>query len=103
MKREFKRRGGRQVRYGSIESSGTARVTRYAAAKENLIFAPVAELADAYGSGPYFRKEVQVRFLSGAPKRKVTHRVAFSFCSIHFFLFSFHSSLKQFVTFPDKR
>ena len=33
----------------------------------NFIFAPVAELADAYGSGPYFRKEVQVQFLSGAP------------------------------------
>ena len=35
----------------------------------NFIFAPVAELADAYGSGPYFRKEVQVQFLSGAPKK----------------------------------
>ena len=38
--------------------------------RKKLIFAPVAELADAYGSGPYFRKEVQVRFLSGAPKNK---------------------------------
>ncbi len=28
----------------------------------------MAELADAYGSGPYFRKKVQVRFLLGAPK-----------------------------------
>ena len=34
---------------------------------ENSINAPVAELADAYGSGPYFLTKVQVRFLSGAP------------------------------------
>ena len=32
------------------------------------MYAPVAELADAYGSGPYFLTGVQVRFLSGAPK-----------------------------------
>ena len=30
-------------------------------------YALVAELADAYGSGPYFLTEVQVQFLSGAP------------------------------------
>ena len=38
---------------------------------KNLIFAPVAELADAYGSGPYFFTEVQVQVLSGAPLKKV--------------------------------
>ena len=38
---------------------------------QNLIFAPVAELADAYGSGPYFLTEVQVQVLSGAPLKKV--------------------------------
>ena len=37
---------------------------------KNLIFAPVAELADAYGSGPYFFTEVQVQVLSGAPQFK---------------------------------
>ena len=37
---------------------------------KNLIFAPVAELADAYGSGPYFFTEVQVQVLSGAPNSK---------------------------------
>lgn len=35
--------------------------------REKIKYAPVAELADAYGSGPYFREEVQVQFLSGAP------------------------------------
>ena len=39
---------------------------------QKLNHAPVAELADAYGSGPYFWKKVQVRFLSGAPQRCVT-------------------------------
>ena len=31
----------------------------------------MAELADAYGSGPYFCKEVQVQVLSGAPDKAV--------------------------------
>ena len=44
IKRRVKRRSGRQARYGSIDSSGTARVTRNAAAPyKNLIFADVAE------------------------------------------------------------
>ena len=30
----------------------------------------MAELADAYGSGPYFFTEVQVQVLSGAPDSK---------------------------------
>ena len=30
----------------------------------------MAELADAYGSGPYFFTEVQVQVLSGAPNSK---------------------------------
>ena len=29
----------------------------------------MAELADAYGSGPYFLTEVQVQVLSGAPNK----------------------------------
>ena len=37
---------------------------------QKLNYAPVAELADAYGSGPYFLTGVQVRFLSGAPTLK---------------------------------
>ena len=36
------------------------------------VFAPVAELADAYGSGPYFLIGVQVRFLSGVPTKTPT-------------------------------
>ena len=56
--------------------------------KKKLIFAPVAELADAYGSGPYFRKEVQVRFLSGAPKTKPE---SFTLCK-RFGLFVFYEN-----------
>ena len=34
----------------------------------------MAELADAYGSGSYFREEVQVQFLSGAPRKARFYR-----------------------------
>ncbi len=55
--------------HGSGETSGTARVSRSAAAKNNnLIYAPVAEQADALDSGSSRGNSVQVRFLSGAPK-----------------------------------
>ena len=40
-------------------------------------YAPVAELADAYGSGPYFLTEVQVQFLSGAPQKARFYRAFF--------------------------
>lgn len=33
----------------------------------NIIYAPVAELADAYGSGPYEGNFMEVQVLSGAP------------------------------------
>lgn len=42
--------------------------------ERKIKYAPVAELADAYGSGPYFREEVQVQFLSGAPQKARFYR-----------------------------
>ena len=36
--------------------------------RRNIIYAPVAELADAYGSGPYEGNFMEVQVLSGAPK-----------------------------------
>ena len=38
-----------------------------------IIYAPMAELADAYGSGPYEWKFVQVQVLLGAPLKKAIH------------------------------
>ena len=49
-----------------------SRDTRMTVFKNLICYAPVAELADAYGSGPYFFTGVQVRFLSGAPKTPLT-------------------------------
>ncbi len=38
---------------------------------KNLIFAPVAELADAHGSGPCASNGLGVQISSGAPLKKV--------------------------------
>lgn len=43
----------------------------------------MAELADAYGSGPYFREEVQVQFLSGAPQKARFYRAFFFFLNLN--------------------
>ena len=45
--------------------------------REKTKYALVAELADAYGSGPYFLTEVQVQFLSGAPLKARFYRAFF--------------------------
>ena len=50
--------------------------------ERKIKYAPVAELADAYGSGPYFREEVQVQFLSGAPRKARFYRAFFFFSSL---------------------
>ena len=60
---------------------GTARVPRLSLiTTQNLIRALVAELADAYGSGPYFLTEVQVQVLSGAPNNKNPNPKGSDFC-----------------------
>ena len=46
----------------------------------------MAELADAYDSGSYFRKEVQVQFLLPAPTLK-----AFVYTALSVFLFIFYN------------
>ena len=57
----------RETEVSSRRAPQESRDTRLLGVKFNM-YAPVAELADAYGSGPYFLTGVQVRFLSGAPK-----------------------------------
>ena len=67
-----------------------------------LMYAGVAELADALALGA---SAYACRFKSCHPHQKETtiffRKIVVSFCSFHFSLFSFHSSLK--LSFPEKR
>ena len=71
-------------RYESIEVSGTARVTRSAAAKK-IKYADMAELADALDSGSSRGNSVQVQVLLSAPSSENPYFKRFSgvfFCNV---------------------
>ena len=55
----------------------------------------MAELADAYGSGPYVRKDMQVQVLLSAPLKSSIYR-AFSFAYLFAYLFAYVVTMQTF-------